>query len=91
MTRHDVEAWLDHRIGQMVHVETRHLMGGEVSSNVLHVGVLERDGENQYLAGASPIDLTEFVAANFEVEGVVVELDGDVELYITDTDIAHEE
>jgi hypothetical protein len=91
MTRHDVEAWLDHRIGQMIHVETRHLVGGEVSSNVSHTGVLRREAEDEYLAGASPIDFTEFVAANFEVEGVVVELDGDVELYITDTDIAHEE
>jgi len=75
----------------MVHVEKRVLVGGEISSNVTHVGALRREADDEYVAGESPIDLTEFVAANFEIEGVVVELVGDVELYITDTDIAHEE
>lgn len=91
MTRHEVEAWLDHRIGQMIHVETRQLVAGEISSSVSHVGALRRDADDEYHAGESHIDLAEFLAADFEIEGVVVELPEDVELYISDTGVAHEE
>jgi hypothetical protein len=59
--------------------------------NVSHVGVLRREADDEYLAGDSLIDLTEFVAADFEIDGVVVELPENVELYITETGIAHEE
>jgi hypothetical protein len=81
MTRHDLEAWLDHHLDQAVVVEKRTLFGGEIASKTSTAGVLRKEAD-EYLAGDSPIDLTDFVAADFAAEGVIVELSGDVELSI---------
>jgi hypothetical protein len=82
MTRHDFEAWLDHHLDQSVLVEWRALYGGEVTDEVSTTGVLRKEGD-EYLAGDAPIDLTDFEAADFGSEGVIVELGKEnVELYI---------
>ena len=81
MTRRDFEAWLDHHIDQPVLVEKRVLSGGEITSKISTTGVLRKD-RGEYLAGDSPIDFTDFAAADFAAEGVIVELDEGVELYI---------
>jgi hypothetical protein len=81
MTRHDLDAWLDHHLDQHVVVERRTLYGGEIASKTSTDGVLRKDA-GEYFAGDSPIDLTDFVVADFAAEGVIVELSGDVELSI---------
>jgi hypothetical protein len=82
MTRHDLEAWLDHHLEQLVLVEWHGLYGGEVAEKVSATGVLRKES-GAYLAGDAPIDLTDFEAADFANEGVVVELGREnVELYI---------
>ena len=83
MTRHDFEAWLDHHLDQPILVEWRALYGGEVVEKVSSTGVLRKES-GEYLAGDAPIDLTDFEAADFANEGVLVELGKEnVELYIT--------
>jgi hypothetical protein len=82
MTRHDLDAWLDHHLDQPVVVERRVLVGGEIASKTSTAGVLRKEAD-EYLAGDSPIDLTDFVVADFAADGVIVELSGDVELAIT--------
>jgi hypothetical protein len=81
VTRHDFEAWLDHHLGESVLVEKRVLQGGEIASKTSATGVLRKDG-GEYLAGDAPIDLTDFAAADFAAEGVIVELGESVELYV---------
>jgi len=81
MTRHDFEAWLDHHIDQPVLLERRVLDGGVIASKTSTIGVLRKE-TGEYLAGDSPIDLTDFEAADFAEEGVIAELGEDVELYI---------
>ena len=82
MTRHDFEAWLDHHLDQAVLVEWRSLHGGEVRDMISTIGVLRKEG-GEYLAGDAHIDLTDFEAADFGSEGVIVELvKENVELYV---------
>jgi len=82
MTRHDFEAWLDHHLNQSVVVEWRDLDGGLVTDTTSTSGVLRKDGR-EYLAGDAHIDLTDFEAADFGNDGVIVELlREDAELYI---------
>ena len=82
MTRHDFEAWLDHHVDQSVLVEWRLLESGMIESTESTTGVLHKE-RGEYLAGDAPIDLTAFEAADFENDGVVVELcEQNVELYI---------
>jgi hypothetical protein len=81
MTRHDFEAWLDHHLDQPVLVETRVLDGGMIASTTSTTGVL-RTESGTYMAGDSPIDITDFEAADFAADGVIVELREGVELYI---------
>jgi hypothetical protein len=82
MTRHDFEAWLDHHLDQSVLVEWRDLDGGLVTDTTSTTGVLRKDG-GEYLAGYAHIDLTDFDAADFGNDGVIVELlREDAELYI---------
>jgi len=77
MTRHDFEAWLDHHLDQSVLVEWRTLSDGLVTDKTSTTGVLRKDG------GDTHIDLTDFDAADFGGEGVVVELLREsAELYI---------
>jgi hypothetical protein len=83
MTRHDFEAWLDHHLDQAVLVEWRELDGGLVTDKISMTGALHKDGEGEYHAGEAHIDLTDFEAADFGGEGVVVELLREsAELYI---------
>lgn len=83
MTRHDFQAWLDHHLDQPVLIEWRTLSGGEVTDKTTTTGVLRKDGGGEYHAGDAHIDLTDFDAADFGGEGVVVELLGEsAELYI---------
>ena len=83
MTRHDFEAWLDHHLDQSVLVEWRTLSDGLVTDKTSTTGVLRKDGGDQYHAGDTHIDLTDFEAADFGGEGVVVELLREsAELYI---------
>jgi hypothetical protein len=82
MTRHDLEAWLDHHLDQPVLAEKCVLSGGEITSKTSTAGVLRKDG-GEYLAGHWPIDFTDFEAADFAAEGVIVELGENVELHIT--------
>ena len=85
MTRHDFEAWLDHHLDQPVLVEWRALHGGEVRDKISTTGVLRKEG-GEYLAGDASIDLTDFEAADFGNEGVIVELAKEnVELYVAVT------
>jgi len=82
MTRHDLEAWLDHHLEQPVLVEWHSLYGGEVTDKISRTGVLRKEG-GEYLAGDAHIDLADFETADFENDGVVVELsEENVELYI---------
>ena len=82
MTRHDFEAWLDHHLDQSVVVEWRDLDGGLVTDTTSTSGVLRKEGF-EYLAGDAHIDLTDFEAADFGNDGVIVELlREDAELYI---------
>ena len=81
MTRHDFEAWLDHHVDQPVVVERRVLDAGVIASKSSTIGVLRKEA-GEYLAGDLPIDLTDFEAADFAEEGVIVELGEDVELYV---------
>jgi hypothetical protein len=81
MTRHDFEAWLDHHLDQPVLVERRVLDAGVIASKTSTTGVLRKE-TGEFLAGDLPIDLTDFEAADFAEEGVIVELGEDVELYI---------
>lgn len=82
MTRHDFEAWLDHHVDEHVLVEWRALSGGMIESKESTTGVLHKESGG-YLAGDAPIDLTDFEAADFENDGVVVELGKEnVELYV---------
>jgi hypothetical protein len=81
MTRHDLEAWLDHHLDQPVLVEKCVLSGGEITSKTSSAGVLRKEN-GEYLAGDSPIDFTDFAAADFAAQGVIVELGEDVELHI---------
>jgi len=82
MTRHDLEAWLDHHLDQSVLVEWHSLYGGEVAEKISRTGVLRKENGG-YMAGEALIDLTDFETADFENEGVVVELGKEnVELYI---------
>jgi len=82
MTRHDFEAWLDHHLDQRVLVEWRDLDGGLVTDTTSMMGVLHKNGA-EYLAGDAHIDLTDFEAADFGGDGVIVELlREDAELYI---------
>ena len=83
MSRHDFEAWLDHHLDQPVLVEWRDLSGGVVTDKTLMTGVLCKDGGGEYHAGDAHIDLTDFDAADFGGDGVIVELlREDAELYI---------
>jgi hypothetical protein len=81
MTRHDLEAWLDHHLDQPVLVERCVLSGGEITSRTSTTGVLRKES-GEYLAGDSPIDFTDFAAADFAAQGVIVELGEEVELHI---------
>jgi hypothetical protein len=82
MTRHDFEAWLEHHLEQSVLVEWRELEGGLVANATSTTGVLRKAG-GEYLAGDAHIDLTDFEAADFGGDGVIVELlREDAELYI---------
>ena len=82
MTRHDFEAWLDHHLDQSVLVEWRDLDGGLITTSTSTTGVLRREGSD-YHAGDAHIDLTDFEAADFGGDGVIVELlREDAELYI---------
>jgi hypothetical protein len=81
MTRHDLEAWLDHHLDQPVLVEMCVLSAGEITSRTSAAGVLRKES-GEYLAGDSPIDFTDFAAADFAAEGVIVELGENVELHI---------
>lgn len=82
MTRHDFEAWLDHHLDQPVLVEWRVLDGGVIESKESTTALLHKES-GEYLAGDAPIDFTDFEAADFENDGVVVELGAEnVELYI---------
>lgn len=83
MTRHDFEAWLDHHLDQPVLVEWRTLSGGMVTDATSTTGALCKDGRGEYHAGDAHIDLTDFEAADFGGDGVVVELFREnAELYI---------
>jgi hypothetical protein len=83
MTRHDFEAWLDHHLDQHVLVEWRTLSGGMVTNATSATGALRKDGGGQYHAGDAHIDLTDFEAADFGGDGVIVELlRENAELYI---------
>ena len=85
MTRHDFEAWLDHHLEQPVLVEWRDLDAGMVTDTTTTTGVLRKDG-SEYHAGDAHIDLTDFEAADFGGDGVIVELlREDAELYIAVT------
>jgi hypothetical protein len=56
--------------------------GGLVTDTTSTIGVLRKDGD-EYLAGDAHIDLTDFEAADFGNDGVIVELlREDAELYI---------
>jgi len=69
-------------LDQPVVVEWRDLDGGLVTDTTSTSGVLRKDG-GEYLAGDAHIDLTDFEAADFGNDGVVVELlREDAELYI---------
>ncbi len=81
MTRHDLEAWLDHHIDQPVLVEKCTLSGGVIASKMSATGVLRKES-GEYLAGDSPIDFTDLQPRIFAAEGVIVELGEDVELHI---------
>jgi hypothetical protein len=82
MTRHNFEAWLEHHLNQTVLVEWRDLDGGLVTETTSTAGVLRKEG-GEYLAGDAHIDLTDFEAADFGNDGVIVELlREDAELYI---------
>jgi hypothetical protein len=82
MTRHDFEAWLDHHLDQSVLVEWRDLDGGLVTDTTSTRGVLRKEG-SEYQAGEAHIDLTDFEAADFGGDGVIVEfLRENAELYI---------
>ena len=82
MTRHDLEAWLDHHLEQPVLVEWHGLYGGEVAEKFSRSGVLRKEG-GDYRAGDALIDLKDFEAADFVNEGVLVELGKEnIELYI---------
>ena len=83
MTRHDFEAWLDHHLDQAVLVEWRTLSDGLVEDTTSTRGVLHKDGGGEYHAGDAHIDLTDFEAADFGGDGVIVELLREsAELYI---------
>ena len=83
MTRHDFEAWLDHHLDQPVRVEWRTLADGLVTDATSTAGVLRKDGTGEYHAGDVHIDLTDFDAADFGGDGVVVELlRENAELYV---------
>lgn len=83
MTRRDFESWLDHHLDQSVVVEWRDLSGGLVTDKISMTGVLCKDGGGEYHAGEAHIDLTDFDAADFGGDGVIVELlREDAELYI---------
>ena len=81
MTRHDLEAWLDHHTDQPIVVERCLLSGGMIASKTSTAGVLRKES-GEYLAGDSPIDFTNFAAADFAAKGVIVELGQNVELHI---------
>jgi hypothetical protein len=82
MTRHDLEAWLDHHLDQPVLVEWHGLYGGEVAEKISRRGVLRKEN-GEYLADDVRIDLTDFETADFANQGVLVELGKEnVELYI---------
>jgi hypothetical protein len=82
MTRHDFEAWLDHHLDAPVFVEWRDLEDGLVAATTSTRGVLHKDG-SEYHAGDAHLDLTDFEAADFGGDGVIVELlREDAELYI---------
>ena len=82
MTRHDLEAWLDHHLDQPVLVEWHSLYGGEVAERISRTGLLRKE-RGEYLAGDALIDLTDFETADFGPDGVVVELvKENVELHI---------
>jgi hypothetical protein len=82
MTRHDLEAWLDHHLDQPIRVEWHALYGGEVAEKISREGAPRKE-RGEYLACDAPIDLTDFETADFENDGVVVELvKENVELYI---------
>ena len=88
MTRHDLEAWLDHHLEQPVLVEWHGLYGGEIREKISRTGVLRKES-GAYLAGDAQIDLTDFEAADFENDGVLVELGKEnVELYIAPSQLA---
>ena len=83
MTRHDFEAWLDHHLDQHVLVEWRNLSGGMVTDATSTTGVLRKDDGGDYHAGEARIDLSDFDAADFGGDGVIVELlREDAELYV---------
>jgi hypothetical protein len=82
MTRHDFEAWLEHHLDQSVFGEWRDLDCGLVTDTTSTTGALRKNG-GEYLAGDAHIDLTDFEAADFGNDGVIVEvLREDAELYI---------
>jgi hypothetical protein len=81
MTRHELKAWLDHHIDQSVLVEKCVLSGGMIASKTSTTGVLRKES-GEYLADNSPIDFTDFAAADFSADGVIVELGDDLELHI---------
>jgi len=82
MTRRDFEAWLEHHLDQSVFGEWRDLDCGLVTDTTSTTGVLRKNG-GEYLAGDAHIDLTDFEAADFGNDGVIVEvLREDAELYI---------
>jgi len=82
MMRHDFEAWLEHHLDQSVFGEWRDLDCGLVTDTTSTTGVLRKNG-GEYLAGDAHIDLTDFEAADFGNDGVIVELlREDAELYI---------
>lgn len=82
MTLHDFEAWLDHHLDRTALVEWRSLYGGETFESISVRGVLRKEA-GEYLAGDATIDLTDFEAADFMNEGVLVELGKEnVELYV---------
>ena len=73
---------MEHHLEQSVFVEWRDLDGGLVTDTTSTTGVLRKNG-GEYLAGDAHIDLTDFEAADFGNDGVIVELlREDAELYI---------
>ena len=83
MTRRDFEAWLDHHLDQPVLVEWRTLSSGLVADMTSTTGPLRKDGGGEYHAGDAHINLTDFEAADFGGDGVIVELLREsAELYI---------